>query len=170
MSSGLRTIVTRSIPEKSTLKRSAFIIVAGYIFHIGLFVCIFLFAPHILVFKEIIGLSWPSIPTPIVDAFAVVTIIALFALLINRFRNPVLRYLTNFEDILVWVVTILPFITGYLAFHRIGTTAPMLLALHILSVELLMVVFPFTKLMHTFTLFFARWYNGAISGYRGVQS
>ena len=27
-----------------------------------------------------------------------------------------------------------------------------------------------TKLMHAFTIFLARWYNGAISGYRGVQS
>jgi nitrate reductase gamma subunit len=33
-----------------------------------------------------------------------------------------------------------------------------------------MVVFPFTKLMHTFSLFIARYYNGAIAGYKGVQS
>jgi nitrate reductase gamma subunit len=46
----------------------------------------------------------------------------------------------------------------------------LLLALHILSVELLLVVFPFTKLMHTFTIFLSRWYGGAISGYRGVKS
>ena len=155
MSSGIKTIFTRLVPDKSTMQRSGFTIVAGYIFHIGLFITIFMFAPHIL-FKEITGLSWPSLPTPVVDAFAVITIITLFAVLVHRFRNAVLRYLTHTEDILVWVVTILPVITGYIAFHRIGTTAPMLLALHILSVELLLVVFPFTKLMHTFTLFFAR--------------
>lgn len=170
MLSGLRTIVTRSFPHKTTLQRSAFTIVAGYIFHLGLFVTIFLFAPHVFMFEAVSGLSWPTLPTPIVDAIAVVTIIALFAILINRFRNPVLRYLTNAEDILVWLVTILPLITGYFAFHRIGATPSSLLAVHILSVELLLVVFPFTKLMHTFTLFFARWYNGAISGFRGVQS
>jgi nitrate reductase gamma subunit len=68
------------------------------------------------------------------------------------------------------MLTILPLITGYIAFHRIGMTAPTLLAIHILSVELLLVVFPFTKLMHAFTLVMARWYNGAISGYRGVES
>jgi hypothetical protein len=33
-----------------------------------------------------------------------------------------------------------------------------------------MVVLPFTKLMHTFTVFISRWYNGAIYGRRGVQS
>lgn len=170
MSSGLRTIISRSIPDKTTFQRSTFIVVAGYVFHIGLFVTIFLFAPHILMFKDVIGFGWPSIPTPIVDAITVVTIIALLAILVNRMRDRVLKFITTKEDYLVWLVTILPLITGYIAFHRIGTTAPTLLAIHILSVELLLVVFPFTKLMHTFTVVLSRWYNGAISGYRGVAS
>ena len=170
MIGGLKTIVSRSVPDKGTLKRSTFTIVSGYIFHLGLFITIFLFAPHILMFKEVSGLSWPSLPTPIVDAVTVVTIITLLAVLAHRMQDTVLRFLTNRVDMLVWLVTILPLITGYIAFHRIGTTAPSLLAIHILSVELLLVVFPFTKLMHAFTLFIARWYNGAISGYRGVDS
>jgi len=170
MGSGIKTIISRSLPIKSTFKRSNFTIVSGYIFHFGLFIAIFLFAPHILLFKEVLGISWPALPTPIVDAVTIVTIITLFAVIAHRYYNPLLRFLTNTEDIIVWFVTILPLITGYLAFHRIGTTAPMLLALHILSAELLLIVFPFTKLMHGFTTFIARWYNGAISGYRGVES
>ena len=167
---GLRTIVTRSVPDKSTLKRSTFTIVAGYIFHIGLFVTIFLFAPHIMMFKDVIGFGWPSIPTPIVDALAVISIITLLAILVHRMRDNVLKFISTKEDYLVWMLTILPLITGYIAFHRIGMTAPTLLAIHILSVELLLVAFPFTKLMHAFTLVMARWYTGAISGYRGVES
>ena len=170
MRSGLRTIVTRSIPDKSTFQRSMFTVTAGYIFHIGLFVTIFLFAPHILMFKEVVGFGWPSLPTPMVDAMAVVTIIALLAVLAHRMRDNVLRFLTTKEDYIVWLVTIAPLITGYIAFHRIGMTAPTLLAIHILSVELLLVIFPFTKLMHTFTVVLSRWYGGAISGYRGVES
>ncbi|MCK4675936.1 MAG: hypothetical protein KAT61_08450, partial [Gammaproteobacteria bacterium] len=101
---------------------------------------------------------------------AVVTIIALLAVLVHRMRNNVLKFLTTTEDYLVWLLTILPLITGYIAFHRIGLSAPTLLAIHILSVELFLVVFPFTKLMHTFTVVLSRWYGGAISGYRGVES
>ncbi len=170
MGGGLRTIITRSVPDRSTFKRSTFTVVAGYIFHLGLFVTIFFFAPHILMFKDVIGFGWPSLPTPVVDAFAVVTIITLLAILVYRMRDNVLKFITTKEDYLVWLLTILPLITGYMAFHRIGMTAPTLLAIHILSVELLLVIFPFTKLMHAFTLVFARWYNGAISGYRGVES
>ena len=170
MGGGLRTIVSRFGTDSGTFKRSTFTIVAGYIFHIGLFVTLFLFTPHILLFKDIFGLSWPALPTAIVDATAVISIIALFALLIHRLRDNVQRYLSGFQDYLVWLVTLLPLITGYMAFHRMGLPAPSLLAIHILSVELLMVVFPFTKLMHAFTTFLARWYNGAVAGYKGVQS
>ena len=170
MRSGLRTMVTRSIPHASTFKRSAFTIMGGYVFHIGLFVTIFLFAPHILLIKDVIGFGWPSLPTTLVDLFAVLSIITMLAMLANRLTDKVKHFLTNFEDLLVWFVTFVPLLTGYIAFHRVGMTGPTLLAIHILSVEILMVVFPFTKLMHAFTLFMARWYTGAISGYRGVES
>jgi len=170
MSSGLRTVFSRTIPDASTFKRSTFTITAGYIFHIGLFVVIFLFAPHILLFKEVLGISWPALPSTVIDATAVITIITLVIVLVHRLKDPVKRFLSTFDDYLGWFVTILPLVTGYIAFHRVGMSAPALIAIHILSVELLMVVFPFTKLMHMFTLVLARWYNGAISGYRGVQS
>ena len=168
---GLRTIFSRSIPDRGTLQRSTFNVVAGYIFHLGFFVVLFLFAPHILLFHDVMGVSWPSLPTPIIDATAVVTMIALLAVLVHRVLDPVMRFLSRFQDYLVWLVTILPLATGYLAFHRVGVAPPaVLLVVHILSVELLMVIFPFTKLMHAFTFFMARYYNGAISGYRGVNS
>jgi len=167
---GLRTIFSRSVPDRGTLQRSTFNVVAGYVFHIGFFITLFFFAPHILLFSDVFGVSWPSMPTPIVDATAIVTIIALLAVLAHRLRHPVMRFLSRFQDYLVWLLTILPLVTGYLAFHRIGLSPPMLMALHILSVELLMVIFPFTKLMHAFTIFMARYYNGAIAGYKGVHS
>jgi nitrate reductase gamma subunit len=168
---GLRTIFSRSIPDRGTLRRSTFNVVAGYIFHVGFFVVLLFFAPHILLFQDVLGVSWPSIPTPIVDAVTVVTIIALLAVLVHRLQHKVMRFLSRFQDYLVWLVTILPLVTGYLAFHRVGIAPPaMLIVVHILSVELLMVIFPFTKLMHAFTLFMARYYNGAIAGYKGVNS
>jgi len=168
---GLRTIISRSVPDRGTMQRSTFNVVAGYVFHVGFFVVLFFFAPHILLFQEVLGLSWAALPTPVIDATSVVTIIALLAVLVHRLRHPVMRFLSRFQDYLVWLVTILPLITGYLAFHRVGVAPPpTLITIHILSVELLMVIFPFTKLMHAFTLFMARYYNGAIAGYKGVNS
>lgn len=168
--SGLKTIITRSIPDNGTFKRSPFTIVLGYLFHIGLFVTILFFVPHIELFHSILGLQWPGLPTPLVDAIAIVSIFAMLAILVNRLRNPVLRFLSTFEDYLTWTVTLLPLLTGYFAFHRMLFPYQTMLGLHILSVEILLILFPFTKLMHFFTVFISRWYNGAAFGRRGVQS
>jgi len=170
MAGGIGTVFRRFIPDAGTLQRSGFTVIAGYVFHIGLFVVIFLFVPHILVFERAFGLSWGGLPSNIIDATNVVTMIALLAVLIHRLIDPVKRMLSEFSDYLVWLLTMLPLVTGYLAFHRIGASGPAMLAVHILSVELLMVLFPFTKLSHAFTLWLARWYNGAIAGYKGIQS
>jgi len=44
-----------------------------------------------------------------------------------------------------------------------------MLIVHIISLELLLIAIPFTKLVHMFTTFSARWYNGAISGFKGIK-
>lgn len=165
---GLRAVAWRMLPERSTFKREPITITAGYIFHIGFFVTLLFFVPHIELFHEWLGLRWPGLPPRLVDIVAAVTIVTLVVVLIHRLANPVRRFLSGPEDYLTWAVTLLPLITGYLVAHRLALPYNALLALHILSVELLMVVFPFTKLMHAFTLFSARWYNGAIAGRRGV--
>ncbi|MES9871117.1 MAG: hypothetical protein ABW082_15685 [Sedimenticola sp.] len=167
---GVRTVVTRTFPEMGSFARQPLTIIIGYVFHIGMLISLVLFVPHIELFRETFGFGWPGLPTPFVDAAAVLAILGLLAALWHRLMNPVMRLITTPEDWVVWLATFLPIATGYLAFHRMVDPYPLILGLHILSVEFLMVVFPFTKLMHTFTLFIARWYNGAMSGQRGVES
>lgn len=170
MGPGIRTVFTRTLPESGSMKRSPFTVVGGYIWHIGFLISLFLFIPHIELIDSTLGLSWPGLPNNLVDAVAAVTIVTLVAMLFSRINHPVKRFLSGPEDYLTWIVTFLPMLTGYLAYHRMIDPYPLVLGLHILSVEVLMVVFPFTKLMHAFTFIFARWYNGAMAGRRGVQS
>jgi len=168
---GLRTMLSRSLPaDRNTFRRSAFTIVAGYVFHIGLFIALFLLAPHIELFRSVFGLSWPALPTPVVDFAVVLTMVALLAILWRRLTNPVLKLLSTSGDYLAWLLTFVPLLTGYMAYHHLFFPYIWLLGLHIFSVELLLVLFPFTKLTHTFTLFAARWYNGLMAGQKGVQS
>lgn len=167
---GMRTIITRTVADSRALKSAPFTVIGGYIWHIGFFITLLLFIPHIELVNSLLGIKWPGLPNPLVDAIAVVTIVTLAAMLIDRMTHPVKRYLSGPEDYLVWVVTFLPLVTGYLAYHRLVNPYPLVLGLHILSVELLMVVLPFTKLMHSITFIIARWYNGAMAGRRGVQS
>jgi len=53
LSGGLRTIFSRSLPRKTVFAREPLRILNGYILHIGLFVVIFFYRPHI----ELLGLD-----------------------------------------------------------------------------------------------------------------
>jgi nitrate reductase gamma subunit len=167
---GLRTILQRFLPiDAATARRSLTLVVAGYVFHIGLLAVIFLLAPHIQTFKSLVGLSWPAAPTPLLDLLVVLAMGAMLVLLWRRVTDPVARYLSDFEDYLVWLVTFLPLITGYMSFHHLLLPYQWMLGIHILTVEALLVVFPFTKLTHAITFMISRYYTGFRAGEKGVQ-
>jgi len=168
--SGWRTMFTRSLPPQGLLKREPVTYIGGYVFHLGLFATILFFAPHIEFFRAVFGLGWPSLPSALVDAAAVAAIAALLVLLAHRLTNPVKRMLSGCGDYLAWAVTLLPLLTGYLAYHHLLFEYTLMLSLHLFSVELLLVLLPFTKLFHTFSVFISRWYNGDIFGKKGVAS
>ncbi|MBI1175493.1 MAG: hypothetical protein GC139_09550 [Sideroxydans sp.] len=168
--SGLRTMFTRSMPPPGMFKRSAVSYVAGYVFHVGLVVVVFLFAPHIKLIQSLTGLSWPGFPSQFIDAMAVVTLATMLLVLVERINKPVKRFLSTFQDYAAWGLTFLPVLTGYLATKHLLLPYTAMLALHILSVELLLVFLPFTKLIHAFTLWGSRWYNGDVNARKGVSS
>ena len=162
---GFATIIRRNLPERHCWKY----ITATYIFHIGLFVVIFFFIPHTQLFKAVFGVFWGGWPNYIIDFFTILSIATMMYVLILRRVNPARRILSKPSDYFVWLVTFLPLVTGYMAFHRIGPDYTLMLALHILSVELLMVMLPVTKLVHTVTFAMARYYNGSNAGRKGVK-
>lgn len=163
---GIRTIFSRSIPVSGTWTQH----LSGYLWHIGFFIVLLFFAPHILLFKEHLGIQWPALSNSIIDIVTIVTLAALVFSLFMRFTDPVRRMLSTVGDYFAWLVTLLPVVTGYMAFHGVGENYTMILALHIMSVNLLLVVFPFTKLTHAVTFLFSRWYNGASAGRKGVRA
>ncbi|MBL6946655.1 MAG: hypothetical protein ISR47_08450 [Rhodospirillales bacterium] len=169
VSSGLRTIFTRFVPAPGFVSLLPSQIIGGVIFHFGLFFIVFFFIPHIAVIKDTFGLSWPGIPSPVINAFAVVTVATLVVLLIVRLRHPVRRYLSGFQDYFIWALTVVPLVSGYMAFNTIGPYT-VVLAIHVLSAELLIALIPFTRLTHAFTWVSSRFYNGAFAGRKGTTS
>jgi nitrate reductase gamma subunit len=166
--SGLHTVLRRSVAPPGMLKRSPVSYIGGYVFHVGLAIVVFLFAPHIMLVDSLLGLSWPGLPSQVIDAVAVVTLAAMVVVLVDRINKPVKRYLSTFEDYFAWALTFLPVLTGFLAVKHLLLPYTTMLALHILSVELLLIFMPFTKLFHGITVFASRWYNGDINGRKGV--
>ncbi len=166
--SGWNTVFRRSVPPMGMMKRSPVSYIGGYTFHIGLAIVVFLFAPHIKLIESVLGFSWPGLPSQFIDFVAVVTMAAMVVVLVDRLNKPVKRFLSTFEDWFTWTVTFLPVLTGWMAVQHLLLPYTTMLALHILSVELLLVVLPFTKLFHAFTVFGSRWYNGTVNGHKGV--
>jgi len=167
---GLRTIWRRSfvLPELSA--RGKFTVIAGYLFHLGFLITLFFLSQHIDLLRAVLGFGWSALPRSIIDITAILAIAALIALLVHRIIDPVKRMLSGFEDYLTWTLSFLPLLTGFMLLRGIGADYTHLMLLHLLSVELLLIAIPFTKLAHMLSTFSARWYNGAIAGYKGVKA
>jgi nitrate reductase gamma subunit len=156
-------------PHKTFVKTSAFQFVNGYVLHLGLAIVVFLFAPHILFIKSLFGVTWPALPSNLVFAIGAITLFSLIAGLMHRLTNPVLQLISRVDDYISWLITLLPVATGLLAIIQTGARYETLLALHILSFCLMLIWFPFGKLMHAFTFFFARGATGIRFKHRGAQ-
>jgi nitrate reductase gamma subunit len=167
---GLRTMWQRSFVLPKLSPRGRFTVVAGYLFHLGFFVTLFFLSQHITLFRAVFGFGWPAMPRGVIDIAAVLSLAAMVALLAHRLVDPVKRLLSDFQDYLTWTLSFLPLLTGFMLLREIGFEYVTLLTLHIASVELLLVVAPFTKLAHMFSTFIARWYNGAVMGFKGIKA
>jgi len=162
-------IWSRMWPHKPFVKAALFSTINGYVFHIGLFIVVFLFAPHVAFIKGLTGLSWGSLPSNLVYAIGVVTAMSLVAAMIHRLTNPVQKLISTFNDYFSWVVTLAPVLTGLLAVSHLGARYETLLAVHLMSVALLLIWFPFGKLMHAFLFVVSRGATGARMKHRGAQ-
>ena len=177
LSGALHAIVRGMWPRREFLQATLVTTVNGYVFHIGLALVVFGYAPHVAFMRRLTGLSWPALPDMVMYLAAGATIIALLAALVSRLTNPVLRIISNADDLISWSVTFLPMLTGMaLAFEpsaailaRGQVIYPVPLAVHLLTLELLLIWFPFGKLMHAFLFALSRGATGMRFNHRGVR-
>lgn len=166
---GLRTIWHRSLISVGLTSRGYFIVIAGYIFHFGFLITLLFLSQHIDLFRSLLGFGWPALPPGLITITAILTIAAMIALLVHRYTDPVKHLISDYQDYLTWALTFLPLLTGVMLKQGIGFGYQQMLIVHIITLELLLIAIPFTKLVHMFTTFSARWYNGAISGFKGIK-
>jgi len=167
---GLVTIGSRSWPHPEFIGRTGAGEALGYSYHIGLFIVVLLFTPHILFLGGLFGFTWPGLPSSLITVVSVLTLTLFLAVLFRRVTNPVMRMLSNFDDYFSWFITALVLLTGLAATTHIGGPYEKLLAVHILSVDALLIWFPFGKLMHAFYIFPSRAINGALLARKGAVS
>jgi nitrate reductase gamma subunit len=177
-SAAARTVFARMLPRPGFHPSATLATINPYIYHLGLAVVAFGYLPHIDFVKRLTGAGWPALPDWLVYLAAGATIVSLAIALLFRLTDPVLKLISRADDYVTWILTMLPLLTGMAvilepssAVHARETTAyPATLAIHLLSVELLLVWFPFGKLMHALLFIPGRAQLGAFNARRGVPS
>lgn len=178
MAGAMGAIIGHMIPKKEfrdTEKIGTFI---AYFYHVGLAIIVFGFLPHIYFVERLTGIAWPALPAPVVYVAVAVTFVALILILMERLTDGVLRLLSNFDDYFSWFVTFLPLVTGMMVINHpfpagaapVPPLDPALLAIHLLSVELLFIWLPFGKLSHAFLVFISRGVTGSAFARKGAAS
>ena len=163
----VETNITRFVPKSELMPRIRLTVVAGYMFHLGLFALLIFAAPHIDFYqKHFAGISWPAMPHWGFILAAEISFIGLIFLWLHRIMHPVTRILSTRGDHVAAILTFLVMLTGCLALAR---SYESLRILHLFTAELLLLYFPFSMLMHTFTIVLSRGYIGAHFGRRGVS-
>ena len=123
-----------------------------FFFHLGLIITPIFLLGHNLLLEERLGWRLPALPEAVTDGMTVIMLVAALVIFLRRLALPEVRILTKPYDIILLLIAVAPFITGFMAYHQVGDYQFWLIA-HILCGELMLVAIPLTKLSH-FLLFF----------------
>jgi len=122
----------------------------SFIFHVGVIVVPVFLAGHVAIWQQELGISWWRLPGSVADWLAVATVVAAVGLLLGRMLNQASRTISKPQDWLLPLLCAVPFVTGFWVAHPswspLGVQAVYLV--HLLSAELLILLVPFSKLVH----------------------
>lgn len=162
------TLFSRFIPDRGMFLKIKLQVVAGYSFHLGLLALLFFAAPHIRFLDEnFLGYSWPALPRWGFIIAAEFAFLGLILLWLHRLFSPVSKLISTADDYIGTVLTFIVMLTGCLALLE---SFDELRLLHRFFVELFLIYFPFSRLMHAFTFIPSRAFTGAWFGRRGIRS
>jgi nitrate reductase gamma subunit len=165
---GYRTVFSRSWPSGEFTTATRYQTIMAYFFHIATLIVVVGITPHIEFIASLTGASWPALPNALGVAIGTIALVSLIALVMRRLSKPKV-YCSNVGDYITWVLVATPLVTGLMAFAHIGPRYETMLAIHILSVAVLFVWFPFSKLMHAFWFVFSRAQSGIAYAHKGVR-
>ncbi|MBM4301127.1 MAG: hypothetical protein FJ121_06305 [Deltaproteobacteria bacterium] len=134
-----------------------------FAFHIGLVVTPLFLPGHGVIIDQRWGVHWPTISMALADVLTITVICTTVFIALRRIGLPEVRIVTTLYDYLLLLITVAPFVSGFLVVHQFGDYTFWLYT-HILSGQLLLIAIPFTKLYHMVGFFLSRGQIGADFG------
>lgn len=132
-------------------------ITVSTVFHI----CLVITPLFVLGHNDLIDLSWNfsmfSFSETVTDILTILFLICAAFFLLRRIFLPRLRAISSFYDYVVLLLAIMPFLTGFLAYHQLFDYRTIMI-LHMLFGELMLMAIPFTKLVHMIFFFLNRFF------------
>jgi len=144
----IRTTMTWVFPVTRLHRSKPVFSYASFFFHLGVILSALFLQEHIDLLSGL-GLSWPSIPRPLIDWIALLGLAGLIIILLYRIYVRQSRAVSGFLDYFILVLLILTVGMGYLAgqsWNVIPYKVTMLI--HMGTGATILVLFPFTKLAH----------------------
>ena len=163
-SDAVRSILHGLIPFGSSyMRRQPLFAVVTISFHLCVIILPIFLLAHVVLWYESWQILWWSLPDLLADCLTVWVILACIYFLIRRWAVSEVKKVTRPVDVLLPVLILLTFLTGFLSYHQWGPYRPILIS-HVLAGELLLIAIPFSKLGHMLFFIFSRAYMGAEFG------
>jgi hypothetical protein len=142
-----------------------------FVFHFTLLITPVFLLSHNMLLKEKLGISFWTMPEFSSDIMTIVVILSAVFLLMRRFALPEVRALTTSYDLVIMVIAVTPFVTGFFSFHQVGNYN-FWVVVHVICGEVMLIAIPFTKLSHFLLFFLSRWQLGMDYGIKrgGMKS
>lgn len=133
-------------------RQQPYVTIAFFLFHLGVVIGPLFLAGHMVVMRQAIGISLPSLSVCAGDVLSVCGLIGGVMLLVRRIALPEVRFLSNWQDWLLLALCLFVLASGMLARFGVGGW----LLWHIFAGELVLLLAPFTKLSHIALFFMSR--------------
>ncbi len=161
---GLRSIWHWIIPFASTnMREQPAMTVVGFAFHASLILAPIFLVAHIVLLNDAFNISYWALPNIVADVMAVMVIVGGVFFLVRRIARQEVRFVTSISDYVLLLVVVLPFITGLWSAYQFPGYSYALLV-HIISGQIMLMVIPFTRLIHMIFGAFSRAYTGSEFG------
>ncbi|MBA4387254.1 MAG: hypothetical protein C0404_04690 [Verrucomicrobia bacterium] len=141
--------------QESVLGRHPVMTVVSTVFHSCLFVTPVLLVAHNVMLHNAFGVRLPTIPDGLSDLLTVVVLGCGIFFLVRRIAVPKVAAISGGYDYGVLLITILPYLTGFMAYHQL-LDYKTIMRWHILLGDIMLMVLPFTKVGHMAFFFFSR--------------
>ena len=146
-----------------TTRLHPFFTVISFAFHACLLVTPLLVMGHAVLWHESWGVSWWSLPPLLADVLTLVVVFSGLFFILRRIALPEVRNVTSWADLLLVLVVIAPFLSGFIA-HQGWLPHRAAVILHMVSGAMWLLAIPFTRLSHMLWFYFSRSYMGSEFG------